>query len=69
MRVGKGERVEWKEGKALCFDDSYVHEAGHEGTEDRYVLIVTLLHPDLGTCKFFVFTFFQTSSKTIFSFF
>lgn len=49
LQVGKGKPREWEEGKAICFDDSYVHEAWHEGTEDRYVLMVTFWHPDLGT--------------------
>lgn len=49
LKVGSGPARKWEEGKATCFDDSYVHEAWHEGTEDRYVLMVTFWHPDLGT--------------------
>jgi len=49
LKVGSSEPRKWEEGKAICFDDSYVHEAWHEGTEDRYVLMVTFWHPDLGT--------------------
>merc|ERR1711865_525913 len=49
IRVGSGKAREWEEGKALCFDDSYDHEAWHDGTEPRYVLMITLWHPDLGT--------------------
>merc|ERR1739848_55931 len=49
LRVGSGKPRKWEEGKAICFDDSYVHEAWHDGTEDRYVLMVTFWHPDLGT--------------------
>jgi len=47
LRVGPGEPREWREGEALCFDDSYVHEAWHDGTEDRYVMMVSFWHPDL----------------------
>lgn len=32
-----GERREWQPGEALCFDDSYLHEAVHEGQENRSV--------------------------------
>lgn len=47
LRVGPGVEREWREGEALCFDDSYVHEAWHNGTEDRYVMMVSYWHPDL----------------------
>lgn len=49
LKVGNSPVRKWEEGKAICFDDSYVHEAWHEGTKDRYVLMVTFWHPDLGT--------------------
>lgn len=35
-------------GKAFIFDDSFEHEVWHRGTEDRYVLYMTVHHPDLG---------------------
>jgi aspartyl/asparaginyl beta-hydroxylase (cupin superfamily) len=38
----------WEEGKCLIFDDSFEHEVKHEGTEDRVVLILDTLHPQLG---------------------
>ena len=47
LRVG-GETRLWEEGRALCFDDSFDHEAWHDGSEPRYVLMVTFWHPDLG---------------------
>ncbi|PZG13298.1 aspartyl/asparaginyl beta-hydroxylase domain-containing protein [Micromonospora craterilacus] len=37
----------WQEGRCLIFDDSFEHEVGHEGTEDRVVLILDIAHPDL----------------------
>lgn len=49
LRVGRGKPRRWQEGKALCFDDSFDHEAWHDGDEARYVLMVTFWHPDLGT--------------------
>jgi aspartyl/asparaginyl beta-hydroxylase (cupin superfamily) len=42
------EWMTWEEGKCLVFDDSFEHEVRHEGTEDRVVLILDTLHPDLG---------------------
>ncbi|WP_146605807.1 aspartyl/asparaginyl beta-hydroxylase domain-containing protein [Micromonospora craterilacus] len=38
----------WQEGRCLVFDDSFEHEVGHDGTQDRVVLILDTLHPDLG---------------------
>mmetsp|Transcript_1726 Transcript_1726/g.6750 ORF Transcript_1726/g.6750 Transcript_1726/m.6750 type:complete len:290 (+) Transcript_1726:105-974(+) len=38
----------WHAGRAMCFDDSFEHEAWHDGSEPRYVLMVTFWHPDLG---------------------
>ncbi|MFD5823970.1 aspartyl/asparaginyl beta-hydroxylase domain-containing protein [Lentzea sp. NPDC060358] len=46
IRVGDQE-TRWEEGKCLVFDDSFEHEVWHRGTEDRVVLIVDVLHPDL----------------------
>lgn len=47
LKVGQGGLRRWKEGEVLCFDDSYVHEAGHDGTKDRFVLMASMWHPDL----------------------
>ena len=46
MRVGDETRVQ-EEGKAYVFDDSFEHEAWHEGKETRLILIVDFWHPDL----------------------
>jgi len=37
----------WTEGRCLVFDDSFEHEVWHEGSEDRVVLILDSLHPEL----------------------
>ena len=42
-----GEPKEWIVGKAFCFDDSFLHEAVHRGTADRYILLIDIPHPDL----------------------
>ena len=34
------------DGGLIVFDDSYEHEVWHRGTEDRFVLLVVLPHPD-----------------------
>lgn len=36
-----------EEGKAYVFDDSFEHEAWHEGDATRMILIVDFWHPDL----------------------
>ncbi|MFK0289769.1 aspartyl/asparaginyl beta-hydroxylase domain-containing protein [Streptomyces sp. NPDC090442] len=46
IRVADRE-MQWREGKCLVFDDSFEHEVWHRGTEDRVVLILDVLHPDL----------------------
>lgn len=35
------------DGRAIVFDDSFEHEVHHQGTRDRYVLLVVLKHPDV----------------------
>eukprot|EP00316_Scyphosphaera_apsteinii_P016241 CAMPEP_0119330280 /NCGR_PEP_ID=MMETSP1333-20130426/77908_1 /TAXON_ID=418940 /ORGANISM="Scyphosphaera apsteinii, Strain RCC1455" /LENGTH=388 /DNA_ID=CAMNT_0007339637 /DNA_START=128 /DNA_END=1294 /DNA_ORIENTATION=- len=47
LTVGGDDRQEWCTGNAFCFDDSFVHEAVHSGSTDRYVLLVDMPHPDL----------------------
>ena len=43
-----GERRKWKEGELLLFDDSFLHEAWHRGTDgERVVLMLDLWHPEL----------------------
>ena len=34
------------DGHAIIFDDSFEHTVTHEGTDDRFVLLVVLKHPD-----------------------
>jgi len=46
LRVGDT-IVEPKAGEAFAWDHSFEHEAWHEGTETRVVLIVDIWHPDL----------------------
>jgi aspartyl/asparaginyl beta-hydroxylase (cupin superfamily) len=47
IRVGQQEMT-WAEGKCLVFDDSFEHEVHYEGAADRVVLILDVLHPELG---------------------
>eukprot|EP00929_Paragymnodinium_shiwhaense_P016208 TRINITY_DN124418_c0_g1_i1.p1 TRINITY_DN124418_c0_g1~~TRINITY_DN124418_c0_g1_i1.p1 ORF type:complete len:467 (-),score=73.74 TRINITY_DN124418_c0_g1_i1:345-1643(-) len=44
MRVGPS-TVTWQEGKAVVFDDTYVHSVRHYGSETRYVLVAWFCHP------------------------
>jgi len=44
MAVG-AEEVIWEEGKAVVFDDTYIHSVRHTGTEIRYLLIAWFCHP------------------------
>ena len=46
FQVGSGPAREWQPGRAFCFDDSFVHQAVHRGSTDRYVLLVDVPHPD-----------------------
>ena len=46
MRVGDQTR-EQEEGKAYVFDDSFQHQAWHDGEETRMILIVDFWHTDL----------------------
>ncbi|CAK9092625.1 unnamed protein product, partial [Durusdinium trenchii] len=43
-----GERVELEAGKAVCFQDSYLHSVEHsdDGAQERLSLVVRVLHPD-----------------------
>jgi hypothetical protein len=40
-------RLAWNAGELLVFDDSYWHNARHDGSEERVVLIVDFVHPSL----------------------
>eukprot|EP00747_Dinoflagellata_sp_TGD_P085996 gnl/TRDRNA2_/TRDRNA2_163104_c2_seq1.p1 gnl/TRDRNA2_/TRDRNA2_163104_c2~~gnl/TRDRNA2_/TRDRNA2_163104_c2_seq1.p1 ORF type:complete len:151 (+),score=9.33 gnl/TRDRNA2_/TRDRNA2_163104_c2_seq1:235-687(+) len=44
MVVG-GQTVDWQAGKAVVFDDTYIHSVRHRGTETRYLLIAWFCHP------------------------
>ncbi len=37
----------WEAGKVILFDDSFIHEVYHFGTEPRYVLYCSVWHPDI----------------------
>jgi|GEM_PF-853035 len=42
-----GERRPWQVGKAMAFDDSYIHHVEQKADKSRAVLIVDVWHPDL----------------------
>jgi aspartate beta-hydroxylase len=46
LRVDE-EIMELKAGEAYVFDDSFEHEAWHDGKDTRVILIADLWHPDL----------------------
>merc|ERR1712066_1069498 len=46
LRVG-GETRTWRPGEVLMFDDSYLHEIWNNGTQERWVLYVSVTHPKL----------------------
>ena len=35
------------DGHAVVFDDSFEHEVIHDGSDDRYVILIVLKHPSL----------------------
>ena len=48
--VVDGDKRHWKEGKLMLFDDSFLHEAWHQGGDSmgpRVVLMLDLWHPGL----------------------
>lgn len=44
LSVG-GEEVDWEEGRAVVFDDTYAHKVRHRGLEPRFVLVAWFCHP------------------------
>jgi len=46
LRVGKETRYQ-EAGKCYVFDDSFEHEAWHDGSSTRIILICDMWHPDL----------------------
>lgn len=39
------ESAKWEEGRALVFDDTFVHSAKHNGVDPRYVINAWICHP------------------------
>jgi len=60
MRVGDETRYP-KEGEWIIFDDSFNHEAWHEGDTTRIILILDLWHPDLSDPEVKFFSLLQKS--------
>ena len=46
LKVGDVE-IEQREGRAIVFDDSFIHSAWNDSDTVRYVLLFDLFHPDL----------------------
>ena len=42
-----GERLEWRQGEAIAFDDMYVHGVEHSGDQPRAVLWMDVVRPDI----------------------
>lgn len=58
MRVG--DEIRYPEaGKCIIFDDSFNHEAWHEGDQTRLILILDFWHPDLTDDEVKFFTVLQ----------
>ena len=37
----------WIQDKLIVFDDSFIHQVWHKGTQDRFVMYISVFHPDL----------------------
>lgn len=44
MTVGSA-TLRWQRGRALIFDDTYIHKVRHDGLEPRFVLLLWFCHP------------------------
>lgn len=44
MEVGS-QTVRWSEGRAVVFDDTFIHKVKHDGDEARFVLLLWFCHP------------------------
>lgn len=44
LQVGTA-TLRWQEGRAMVFDDTFVHSARHDGEEPRFVLLLWMCHP------------------------
>jgi len=51
MRIG-GQQLVLRDGKAICFQDSYMHAVEHEGDMERISLVVRVMHPDITTAAY-----------------
>ncbi|CAK0894214.1 unnamed protein product, partial [Prorocentrum cordatum] len=51
LRVGS-EQLVLRDGKAICFQDSYSHSVEHEGDMERISLVVRVMHPDISTAAY-----------------
>ena len=60
MRVGDETRYP-NEGECIIFDDSFNHEAWHEGEKTRIVLILDFWHPELSDAEVKFFSLLQKS--------
>ena len=60
MRVGDETRYP-KQGECIIFDDSFNHEAWHEGEQTRIILILDFWHPDLSDDEVKFFSLLQKS--------
>jgi len=46
LNVGTARGVRWRQGEALVFDDTHVHDARHEGENgERFILHMMICHP------------------------
>jgi len=65
MRVGN-EDIQWKEGKCVIFDDSYMHSVWHYGgkdSTDRIVLLFDFWHPELQPSEIEAITYCLAASN------
>lgn len=46
-----GETRHWQEGEALFFDHSFLHSAFNHSNQDRDILLINLLHPELSAAE------------------
>ena len=49
--VVDGEVRHWEQGRAIAFDDTFLHEAINRSDRDRIVLIFSVWHPDLSDAE------------------
>ncbi|MFT5484408.1 MAG: aspartyl/asparaginyl beta-hydroxylase (cupin superfamily) [Halieaceae bacterium] len=49
--IVKGKKHFWQEGEVYLFDDTFLHEAINNSTDERVVLIFSVWHPDLSDAE------------------